>query len=610
MEERRLLLSRRGSSSAPAGDLDPIMRMGFSPGGNNSRRKISNQARFTEEQHGFPRRGLHRGNRQRSTSSILTRPRISDVEESEYESDVASVVSESEGGRSRRPYHYSSQVSLTGILVGQVTADPVQEAHYRRYQYYTRLQSHTGQNLDLLNIPDHVIPSDFFTIHIPGIPSSSDGKQSSLITIFAIWNTMMGTSLLSMPWALEQAGLAMGLFMMATISGLCLYTAHRILQVYKVHSRTMKISEFPELCGLLLGRWAEWLASTFSIIAILGAAVVYWVLMSNFLFNTVNYVTDRSNATNSSFGVFCPKDQPPHHTHIEPNITSSLLDNNESFYDKYWTLKTTPLFLIFVLYPLINFKSATFFTKFNSLGTVSIVFIFSSVMYRSYKWGINADFTNTASPQYIPLVSSSFPSLTGILALGLFIHNAIITIMENNRHQENNGRDMSLAYCLVTTTYMLLGAAFYISFPLAKSCIEDNLLNNFHRSDILTVIGRIFLFFQMTTVFPLIMYILRVSFFYPIFRSIWPGTPHILLLNASCIVICVLFAIFMPKIGTIIRFSGAACGLTIIFALPLMVYMASVKRTGYLTWNSIVGHSIIIMLGALNFIAQFFVSNS
>ena len=131
------------------------------------------------------------------------------------------------------------------------------------------------------------------------------------------------------------------------------------------------------------------------------------------------------------------------------------------------------------------------------------------------RWGINAEFSDETSEQYIPLARyrkptqiivstffknfltlfcisrSSFPSLTGILALGLFIHNAIITIMTNNKHQENNviilidsfvsnnsvfmgqGRDMSLAYILVTATYMLIGASFYIAFPLPKSCIED-----------------------------------------------------------------------------------------------------------------------------------------
>ena len=35
-------------------------------------------------------------------------------------------------------------------------------------------------------------------------------------------------------------------------------------------------------------------------------------------------------------------------------------------------------------------------------------------------------------------------NFSGILALGLFIHNAIITIMSNNKHQEHNVRSQNL----------------------------------------------------------------------------------------------------------------------------------------------------------------------
>ena len=101
---------------------------------------------------------------------------------------------------------------------------------------------------------------------------------------------MMGTSLLSMPWALEQAGLVMGLLMMALVASLCLYTAYRILQVYDIHSKTSRISEFNDLCGLLLGPWAQYTATIFSILAIVGAAIVYWVLLSNFLYSTVSFI--------------------------------------------------------------------------------------------------------------------------------------------------------------------------------------------------------------------------------------------------------------------------------------------------------------------------------
>ena len=46
-------------------------------------------------------------------------------------------------------------------------------------------------------------------------------------------------------------------------------------------------------------------------------------------------------------------------------------------------------------------------------GTVSIIFILTSVLFRCYEWGINADFSDPTSEQFIPLIKSSFPSLTG-----------------------------------------------------------------------------------------------------------------------------------------------------------------------------------------------------
>ena len=51
---------------------------------------------------------------------------------------------------------------------------------------------------------------------------------------------------------------------------------------------------------LSAGGWAELLATGFSVLAILGAAVVYWVLMSNFLYSTVQYIHDKIVGTNDT----------------------------------------------------------------------------------------------------------------------------------------------------------------------------------------------------------------------------------------------------------------------------------------------------------------------
>ena len=48
---------------------------------------------------------------------------------------------------------------------------------------------------------------------------------------------MMGTSLLSMPWAVEQAGLVAGLCLILTMAAVCFYTAYCILKVFGTYSK-------------------------------------------------------------------------------------------------------------------------------------------------------------------------------------------------------------------------------------------------------------------------------------------------------------------------------------------------------------------------------------
>ena len=54
----------------------------------------------------------------------------------------------------------------------------------------------TSMQLQLVSSSDHVVQSNF--------PVKKGKGQNSLTTIFNIWNTMMGTSVLVMPWAIDQ----------------------------------------------------------------------------------------------------------------------------------------------------------------------------------------------------------------------------------------------------------------------------------------------------------------------------------------------------------------------------------------------------------------------
>ena len=71
--------------------------------------------------------------------------------------------------------------------------------------------------------------------------------------------------------------------------------------------------------------------------------------------------------------------------------------------------------------------------------------------------------------------------------------------------------------------------------------------------------------------------------------------------------IAILFAILMPSIGNIIRYSGALCGAIVLFLLPSLVFLASAKKEGKLTVLNVLIHLVIICLGIANVGAQFFV---
>ena len=79
---------------------------------------------------------------------------------------------------------------------------------------------------------------------------------------------------------------------------------------------------------------------------------------------------------------------------------------------------------------------------FYFVGTVSVFFIIGLVMYWASIWGVNVDLNDAESPEYVPMFESNFPSLSGMLALGLFIHNAIITITSNHAKPEKNVSDL------------------------------------------------------------------------------------------------------------------------------------------------------------------------
>lgn len=105
------------------------------------------------------------------------------------------------------------------------------------------------------------------------------------------------------------------------MSGLCLYTAYRLIAAYEYHGKMsfpmwheyilraqylqcniIKLIivlihegegeniEVLDLSRIYLNKWAEYIARIFSIAVLMGATIAYWILMANFLYNSVNFI--------------------------------------------------------------------------------------------------------------------------------------------------------------------------------------------------------------------------------------------------------------------------------------------------------------------------------
>ncbi|KAK3856281.1 hypothetical protein Pcinc_016879 [Petrolisthes cinctipes] len=512
----------------------------------------------------------------------------------------------------RRPFQYvgsSSSIRGGGVQQTREREPNSEDAQlYNRYRYYSRLRADVHPSEQALVIPDHVVPPQLFLPYIPGHVPDADGKQASHITIIAIWNTMMGTSLMTMPWAFGQAGFLGGLIIMLGMALLALYTATCLLTLQKTMGMEGASQELSRVCkqlvgGGALGRVLEGLTVTFSVLTLVGAQVVYWVLMSNFLFNTGEVIYDMLQGeihNDSSNALLCP-----------PNVTEQtgnfVAPDPVGFHHWWQQDLTVPLYLIVPFLFLLNLRDAKIFTYFNSLGAISVLVMYLFVIFKAATWGININFTDPSNTFYDPFFKNTFMCLTGTLSLAYFIHNCIVTIMQGNRHQENNVRDLSIAYTLVALTYIPIGVLFYTSFPLPKYCIVDNFLDNFPPHDVLLAVVRGFLFFQILTVYPLLGFFIRNQLFT---YFLGPGhtfyLPRVMFLNALLITFSVLVAIFYPNIGFIIRWVGAISGLAYIFLLPCLTHMLALHTQGRLTYPLAMLHTVIIILGIGNFVAQFF----
>ncbi|XP_055343450.1 sodium-coupled neutral amino acid transporter 9 homolog isoform X1 [Paramacrobiotus metropolitanus] len=328
-----------------------------------------------------------------------------------------------------------------------------------------------------------------------GFPvEKSQNSQGSLVTILSLWTTMMGSSLLVLPWAIQEAGLALGVCLVFVMGALAFFPTTLIYKAadYLQTTTGVTIVEFQDICARLLGVRLAFVSLLVSLLNLIGAMVVYWILMSAMLYQIGCYFYELQYPETA-------------------NITDPATDlGPQGRFARYWNeLLTVPFYLVFLLLPLICIRNPTFFTKLSSFGIVSILYMIVFVSKKVSDWGWNA---SSGSPGF-ELFNGHFPALTGTLSMGFFIHNCILGMTTHHANPQHRKRDTGIAFLMAAVCYAFVGGCYYAAFPVDKHLIADNLLKNFANQEIMALVARCLLFFQMFTVFPLLAYLFRVQLF-------------------------------------------------------------------------------------------------
>jgi sodium-coupled neutral amino acid transporter 9 len=241
------------------------------------------------------------------------------------------------------------------------------------------------------------------------------------------------------------------------------------------------------------------------------------------------------------------------------------------------------IILCFVLFPLIIKKDIGFIVKLSSFGIYFISILIIFVLYTGISSIINTKFdfdyiTNklNSEKRHLKLFGENPALFAGTLSMAYFSHTTVLPVLKSNKNQENNIRDLSLGYYFACFTFSFSGILGYIGFSGKNFDIEfkENWFLFFDYDNYFILLLRLLNVFQLITVFPIIIYVVRFQIFNYFYGSDYPGRTHIMIFGSIIIFICLIVLYFCYNfLAKLIGIIGATTSLVLIYGFPPIIKM-------------------------------------
>eukprot|EP00727_Mastigamoeba_balamuthi_P002450 m51a1_g12201 hypothetical protein (468) ;mRNA; f:56006-57941 len=387
------------------------------------------------------------------------------------------------------------------------------------------------------------------------------GWVASATTIFSVWNTMIGSSLLSFPWGFTNAGLVVGIIVVVAVALVTWYTTY--LVIANGNGKT----DFIDLCNEHLGKVGKWIGWVGSVAILFGALAIYTTLITGSVYNFIGglYEVDKGHEMRHYDG---------------------------------WNKKSAKAIIaVCYILPLIALPPFKWTTKASSCGVacmmINLVLIIVSA---SINWDSHAE------KKWV--FESKFYYISGIACLCFFTHNFVLQLAEG-RERKAAIRDVSIGFAGGVSTVLITGCLAYAALG---SSLPQNYLDYYSNKYGIGITMRIVLTLQLSTIMPLVFGIFRTQCCAVVIGTekatnlaIWWRA----LFAVFFLTLMTLIAIFYPNIGDVMRFVGSICGFLLEFLMPIGVHLMIKYRAKTLGPITIALHSALLIFGALIIVSQF-----
>ena len=384
-------------------------------------------------------------------------------------------------------------------------------------------------------------------------------KISSIQTIFSVWNTMIGSTVLTIPYSVYCAGIIPTIFIGLLYGFVCYLTSAVIVRLAGKEEDFAVIvyNYFYYGFGPKSAKIGKILQITFNLLMNTGATFIYFLIINQNLFPCICLFLKIFKID------------------IDATDLSPHFDRFSLFY--------CSLIISVILFPLTILKEMHFLSKFNSKGIYFVGVLLIFVIYQ----GIASLATDKFHLEYkeniegskdrnLFLFGENIGLLMGTLSLGLFSHSIILPIMKNNRIQENNQRDLFIGYVLTTLTYIIIGLLGYIGFSGSdfSSKFQKNWFLFFQSDNYYILVLRILSVVQLISIFPILFFAVRTQLFSNLFKSYLNKMLPIIIFSVILLILCiVILYFFYDLLAELVGFIGAGAALVLIYIISPIINM-------------------------------------